>query len=76
MQVAAAAGHAQSRGEWIDGLSVFAAPVFARGELVAAVCAAVPGARVLRVPERKAIAHVTEAAAQLAARLSGGGQRT
>jgi IclR family transcriptional regulator, acetate operon repressor len=76
VQVAAAAGHAQSRGEWIDEMSVFAAPVFARGELVAAVCAAVPGARVLRVPERKAISHVTEAAAQLGARLSGGGQRT
>ena len=48
----AAAGHAQSRGEWIDELSVFAAPVFARGELVAAVCMAGPGARVLRGPER------------------------
>lgn len=68
----AAAGYAESRGEWLDELSVFAAPVFARGELLAAVCTAVPGAEVLRVPERKAIAHVMEAAAQLGARLSGG----
>lgn len=72
VQAARVAGHAQSRSEWIEGLSVYAAPVFAGERMLAAVCAAVPSTRVPRLDEREALQRVTEAAARLGAALAGG----
>jgi IclR family transcriptional regulator, acetate operon repressor len=70
---ARAAGSAVSRGEWQEGLCVFAAPVFERERMLAAVCAAVPSTRLPRVDERAVLQRVTDAAARLGACL--GGQR-
>ena len=73
VQAARAAGHAASRGEWLEGLSVFAAPVFERERMLAAVCAALPNTRLARRGERAALQRVTEAAARLSACLGGQG---
>jgi len=71
VQAARAAGHAGSRGEWLEGLSVFAAPVFERQRMLAAVCAAVPSTRLARIDQQRALQRVTEAAARLSACLGG-----
>jgi DNA-binding IclR family transcriptional regulator len=73
-QAVRAAGSAVSRGEWQEELSVYAAPVFVRERLVAAVCAALPSAHLPRVDERAARERVVEAAARLSSSL--GGHRT
>lgn len=72
VEVARAAGHALSRSEWIEGLSVYAAPVIAAGRMLAAVCAAAPNTRVPRLDESEALQRVTEAARRLGAALGGG----
>jgi DNA-binding IclR family transcriptional regulator len=73
-EAARAVGSAVSRGEWQEGLCVFAAPVFERERMLAAVCAAVPSTQLPRVDERAVLQRVTDAAARLGACL--GGQRS
>jgi DNA-binding IclR family transcriptional regulator len=60
-----------SRGEWLEGLSVYAARVLAGERLIAAVCAAVPSTHLGRVDEREVLQRVTDAAARLGATLGG-----
>jgi DNA-binding IclR family transcriptional regulator len=73
-EAARAAGCAVSRGEWQEGLCVFAAPVFEHGRMSAAVCAAVAATRLPRVDERAVLQRVKDAAARLGGAL--GGQRS
>lgn len=70
VQHARAAGYAVSRGEWIEGLSVFAAPVFQSERLIGAVCAAVASTRLPRLDERPFIQHLLQAAAAISSRLA------
>jgi IclR family acetate operon transcriptional repressor len=70
VQTARASGHALSRGEWIEGLSVIAAPVFHAGSLLGTVCAAIAGAQPLQ-DERLVVARAMHAAAAIGARLGG-----
>jgi IclR family acetate operon transcriptional repressor len=72
VQAARSEGHAISRGEWIEGLSVFAAPVLHVGRMLGAVCAAVPSTRLPRLDERLIASGVVRAAATVGRRLSGG----
>jgi IclR family transcriptional regulator, acetate operon repressor len=74
VQAARAAGYAVSRGEWIDGLSVFAAPVFSGGVMVGAVCAAMASVQPARgVGEREAAQRVMAAASRVNGYLGGRG---
>ncbi len=70
-EVAAArvAGYALSRGEWIEGLSVIAAPVFDGAQLRGTLCVALATAK--KLDERMLVARVKQAAGALGARLGG-----
>jgi DNA-binding IclR family transcriptional regulator len=61
-------GYALSHGEWIDGLSVTAAPVMRASGLIAVVCAAVPSVRQPLLGER-VVEQVKNAASAIAARV-------
>jgi DNA-binding IclR family transcriptional regulator len=67
------AGYAENRDEWIDGLSVVAAPVFARGELRGAVAVAASTPRMAALG-REARDRARAAAQRIGARLEGGGE--
>jgi DNA-binding IclR family transcriptional regulator len=69
VQAARAAGHAISRGEWIAGLSVFAAPVFRRKRMIGAACAAVASTSMPRLDERVLVKRLSQAAAAIGSRL-------
>lgn len=64
-------GWADSREEWIPGLSFVAAPVRVGGELLGAVAAAVPAARFTGAAKRKILNVTLDAARTIAARLEG-----
>lgn len=71
VQAARAAGFAESSGEWIEALSVTAAPVLRKGSMLGAVCAAFPSTRTPRLERRVVVQHVMQAAAAASARLGG-----
>lgn len=64
------AGYAENRDEWIDGLSVVAAPVLARGALQGAVAVAAPSPR-MAVLGPDVVRRTIAAAGRVAARLEG-----
>ncbi len=64
-------GYAESREEWIAGLCAAAAPIFARGELVAAVAVALPSARLGELGSGAVVACARGAADRIGARLEG-----
>lgn len=64
------AGYAENRDEWIEGLSVVAAPVFARGTLRGAVAVAAPSPRMGQL-EHEARRRAMAAADRIGARLCG-----
>ena len=64
-------GFAESREEWIPGLSVLAAPVFAGGRLAAALAVAAPAQRLEALGRDAVAARVRAAAERVAARLEG-----
>lgn len=64
-------GWAESREEWIPGLSFVAAPVRVSGELLGAVAAAVPAARFAGPAKRKILEVTLDAARSIGARLEG-----
>jgi len=64
-------GWAQNREEWVPGLSVVAAPVFASGALCGAVAMAAAAPRMDEIGDESASRAVIEAAARIAARLEG-----
>ncbi len=69
-------GVAESRDEWIEGLSVASAPVFAFGRLAAAVAVAVPSPRFGTPGGDRLAERVRDAALRIAARLEGGASAT
>jgi IclR family acetate operon transcriptional repressor len=64
-------GYADNLGGWIDGLSVFAAPVFLHGRLTGAIAAALPSSQLVRVDRKLVIESVVRAAHKVGARLEG-----
>jgi IclR family acetate operon transcriptional repressor len=64
-------GWAHNRGEWIDGLSVVAAPVFLGESLLGAVCTALAEGRFQKLDARKVVGRVEDAAAEISERLAG-----
>jgi len=66
-----AQGFAENRDEWIPGMSVVAAPVFARGELCGSVVVAAPSARVDALGREATARRMRAAAAGIGARLEG-----
>ena len=68
---ARAQGFAENRGEWIAGLVVIAAPLFAGGRMVGALAVAAPEARAEPLGRAGAPARLVAAAQQVGARLDG-----
>jgi len=64
------AGHAENRDEWIDGLSVVAVAIFARGELRGALAVAASTPRMQELGDT-ALRRARDAAERIAARLEG-----
>jgi DNA-binding IclR family transcriptional regulator len=63
---------ASNRDEWIDGLSVLAAPVFAQEKMAGAVALAMASPRLLELGEEPLGRRVVDAAGRVTARLTGG----
>jgi DNA-binding IclR family transcriptional regulator len=63
-------GHAVSHGEWIEGLSVAAAAVLRDGNMLGAVCAAVPSGR-MDLIGKHVVRHVESSSGAISARLGG-----
>jgi DNA-binding IclR family transcriptional regulator len=64
-------GWAENRDEWIEGLSVVAAPILHRGELAGALAAAVPTARMRSLDPRVVAERLCAAATRVGDRLAG-----
>lgn len=64
-------GFAESREEWIPGMSVVAAPVLAGGRMHGAVAVAAPTPRLVALGRAEVARGVSAAAARLAAKLEG-----
>lgn len=68
---ARAQGFAENRGEWIAGLAVIAAPVFAGARMVGALAVAAPEIRAEALRRAGAAARLVAAAQEVGARLDG-----
>jgi len=64
-------GFAENRDEWIPGMTVVAAPVFARGELRGSVVVAAPSARIETLGRDATARRMRAAATTIGARLEG-----
>jgi DNA-binding IclR family transcriptional regulator len=64
-------GYAENLGEWIEGLAVLAAPVFAHGKLVGAITTALPTMRLAQLDKKTVAQRVVLAAGRVAARMEG-----
>jgi DNA-binding IclR family transcriptional regulator len=64
-------GYAENLGEWLEGLAVFAAPVFVHGRMVGAIATALPTQRLQRVDKKVVIERVIAAAERVGDRLDG-----
>ena len=64
-------GYAENLGEWIEGLAVFAAPVFVHGRMIGAIATALPTQRLARVDKKVVIDQLISAAERAADRLAG-----
>lgn len=64
-------GYAENLGEWIEGLAVFAAPVFAHGRMIGAIATALPTQRLARVDKKVVIERVIRSAERAGDRLAG-----
>lgn len=64
-------GYAENLGEWIEGLAVFAAPVFVHGRMLGAIATALPTMRLTRVDRKVVVERVMRAAAIAGDRMSG-----
>lgn len=64
-------GYAENMGGWIDGLAVFAAPVFMHARLVGTIAVGVPSPHLTRVDKKLVIEHVIRAGARVGARMEG-----
>jgi DNA-binding IclR family transcriptional regulator len=63
--------YAESHGGFIEGMSVFAAPVFMHARLIGAIAAALPAQHLARVDKKTVIESVMRAAERTHARLEG-----
>ena len=71
LEAVVAEGYASNFGQWIEGLSVFSAPVFIHSRMSAAMAVAVPSGRVDAMCEKNLVARLKDAVARIAARAEG-----
>ena len=64
-------GYAENREQWMPGLSVIAAPVFASGTMVAAVAVAMPSAHLSKLGASRVAGEAKAASREIGARLDG-----
>jgi DNA-binding IclR family transcriptional regulator len=64
-------GYAHNHQEWIEGLSVLAAPILVQGRLHGAVCVALPVARLSQLGEPRVASRLLAASARICNRLQG-----
>jgi DNA-binding IclR family transcriptional regulator len=64
-------GYAQNQQEWIEGLSVLAAPILSEDRLHGAVCVALPSARLSQLGEHAVATRLLAASARICNRIQG-----
>jgi len=64
-------GYAENVAGWIEGLAVYAGPVFLRTRMVGAIAVALPTPRLTQIDRKVVIKSVVRAAGQVSARLAG-----
>lgn len=64
-------GFAENVSGWIEGLAVYAGPVFLRTRLVGAIAVALPTPRLTQIDRKQVIESVVRAATQVSARMAG-----
>ena len=64
-------GFAENVSGWIEGLAVYAGPVFLRTRLVGAIAVALPTPRLAQIDRKQVIESVVRAATQVSARMAG-----
>lgn len=64
-------GYAENVEGWIEGLAVYAGPVFLRTRMVGAIAVALPTPRLAQIDRKVVIESVVRAAAQVSARMLG-----
>jgi DNA-binding IclR family transcriptional regulator len=64
-------GFAENVSGWIEGLAVYAGPVYLRTRMVGAVAVALPTPRLTQIDRKQVIESVTRAATQVSARMLG-----
>lgn len=65
-------GYAENVAGWIEGLAVYAGPVFLRTRMVGAIAVALPTPRLTQIDRKVVIESVVRAASQVSARMAGG----
>jgi DNA-binding IclR family transcriptional regulator len=70
--LAARRGYAQNHEEWIEGLSVLAAPLRVRERMHGAVCVALAAARLTKLGEELVAGKLLAASQRVCARIQGG----
>lgn len=64
-------GYAENVAGWIEGLAVYAGPVFLRTRMVGAIAVALPTPRLTQIDRKVVIERVVRAASQVSARMIG-----
>jgi IclR family transcriptional regulator, KDG regulon repressor len=64
-------GFAENVSGWIEGLAVYAGPVYLRTRMVGAIAVALPTPRLIQIDRKQVIESVVRAAAQVSARMLG-----
>jgi DNA-binding IclR family transcriptional regulator len=64
-------GFAENVSGWIEGLAVYAGPVFLRTRMVGAIAVALPTPRLTQIDRKQVIDSVVRAATQVSARMAG-----
>ena len=64
-------GYAENVAGWIEGLAVYAGPVFLRTRMVGAIAVALPTPRLTQIDRKVVIESVVRAAGQVSARMAG-----
>ena len=71
VELARRRGYAHNHQEWIEGLSVLAAPILVQARLHGAVCVALPAARLAQLGEPHVAARLRAASARVCTRMQG-----
>lgn len=64
-------GYAENVAGWIEGLAVYAGPVYLRTRMVGAIAVALPTSRLTQIDRKVVIESVVRAASQVSARMAG-----